>query len=251
MTKMVNHFGPLWRPHIKKSQRYAPVLKYSSLCLLTPKEVGEKCILQQGDYKNAFCNANLPYDEVTVIRPPIGGPDFQDNEYWLVEKTLYGLRWSPYHWYNMIKGIILKMVLNTSPHDSCLLPGVLANPSSNDIISDLQSQLHVGLYVNDFVFYSSDSSQEALFKTLLQEHIQVDFMGNVDYFLGIAFTWIQHADGNISVHLLQLEFTEFAAHQFSVHTSNKVPNMTHYRSGFPIDSIPPVDPLNPDLPRRK
>ena len=36
-----------------------------------------------------------------------------------------------------------------------------------------------------------------------------------------------------------------------VHTANKVPNMTHYRSGLPIDSIPSVDPLDPDLPRQK
>ena len=27
--------------------------------------------------------------------------------------------------------------------------------------------------------------------------------------------------------------------------------MTPYRSGFPIDSIPPVDPLNTDIPRRQ
>ena len=72
------------------------------------------------------------------------------------------------------------MGLNTSLHDPCLIYGVLTTPSSPDSISDLQSQLHVGLYVKDFVFYSSDPSQEALFKNLLQEHIQVDFMGNVD-----------------------------------------------------------------------
>ena len=30
-----------------------------------------------------------------------------------------------------------------------------------------------------------------------------------------------------------------------------VPNMTPYRSGFPIDSIPPIDPLDPDLPHQR
>ena len=62
----------------QKSQRYAPVLKYSSLCLLTAKSVGDKRILQQCDCKNAFCNATLPGNEVTVIIPPIGDPDFQE-----------------------------------------------------------------------------------------------------------------------------------------------------------------------------
>ena len=76
-------------------------------------------------------------------------------------------------------------------------------------------------------------------------------MVNVDYFLGTAFNWLQRADSNISVRLCQSIFSEFTANFFSLHTVNKVPNMTPYRSGFPIDSIPPVDPLDPDLPRQK
>ena len=55
------------------------------------KSVGDKHILQQGDCKNAFCNATIPYDEVTLIRPPTGDPDFQKYEYWLLKKTLYSL----------------------------------------------------------------------------------------------------------------------------------------------------------------
>ena len=87
----------------QKSQRYAPVLKYISLRPLTSKSVGDKFILQQDDFKNAFCNSTLPDNEVTVIRPPIVDLDFQEDEYWLLNKTLYGLRRSPHHWYNMIK----------------------------------------------------------------------------------------------------------------------------------------------------
>ena len=101
------------------------------------------------------------------------------------------------------------------------------------------------------MFYLSNPTQEALFKTLLQENTQVDFTGDVDYFLGTEFTWIKNKDGNISIHLCQSSFTEFKARWFSVHTANKVPNMTPYCSGFPIDSIPTVDPLDPDLPRQR
>ena len=43
----------------QKSQRYALLLKYRSLHLLTAKAVGDKRILQQGDSKNALCNATL------------------------------------------------------------------------------------------------------------------------------------------------------------------------------------------------
>ena len=76
-------------------------------------------------------------------------------------------------------------------------------------------------------------------------------MGYVDYLLGTAFNWLQHKDGKISVHLRHLEFTEFTAHRFSVQSEKKVPNMTPYRSGLPIDYIPPVDPLDPDIPRQR
>ena len=68
-------------------QHYASVLKYRCLSILTSKSVGDKHILQQDDFKNAFCNATLLDDEVTVIRPPIGDPDFQEDEYWLLKKN--------------------------------------------------------------------------------------------------------------------------------------------------------------------
>ena len=143
----------------QKSQCYAPVLKYSSLLLLTSKSVGDKRILHQGDFNNTFCNTRIPDYKANVIRPPIGDPDFQDDEYWLLKKTLYGLRWSPHHWYNMIKGILLKMGLNTSPHDPCLLSGEHTNPSSTAWTTDLQSQLHVGIYVDEFLFYLYDPTK--------------------------------------------------------------------------------------------
>ena len=72
-------------------------------------------------------------------------------------------------------------------------------------------------------------------------------MGYVYYFLGTVFTWIQRADGNISVHLCQWAFAEFTDHSFLIYTENKVPNMNLYFSGFQINSIPPVDPLDPDF----
>ena len=92
----------------------------------------------------------------------------------------------------MIKGILLNMGLNISSHEPCLLSGVISNPSSPDTRSAVQSQLQVGFYVKNFVFYPSDPTQEALFKTLLQEHIQIDFMRDVEYFLGTVFPCLKH-----------------------------------------------------------
>ena len=54
-------------------------------------------VLKQGDCKNAFCNAKLPDDEVTIIKPPSGDPDSRKTVFWLLKKTLYGLGRSPQH----------------------------------------------------------------------------------------------------------------------------------------------------------
>ena len=251
-----------------RSQRYAPVLKYDSLRLLTSQAVADKRILQQGDCKNAFCNAVLPDDECTVIRPPMGDPAFHKDEYWLLNKTLYGLRRSPHHWYNMVTSILKEMNLTPSKHDPCLYTGILSNPDappealpSNSDPSDpastslpydstTRATINIGLYVDDFVFYSTSQAEEDLFQKLFQAKLQVDFMGDVDYFLGTAFTWTRRDDGHLSVHLCQSAFTEFTGQRFGVDKYNRTPNMTPYRSGYPIDAIPNADPKDPDLKRR-
>eukprot|EP00804_Cyclotella_cryptica_P008738 CCRYP_018465-RC/>CCRYP_018465-RC protein AED:0.27 eAED:0.26 QI:0/-1/0/1/-1/0/1/0/969 len=231
-----------------KSQRYAPVLKYSSLRLLCSKAVGDKCILKQGDCKNAFCHASLPDDELTVVRPPVGDPEYSQDTYWLLNKTLYGLRRSPHHWYNMFVAALKDMGLRPSLHDPCLFSGTLKQQPT--LSTSLPAPVHVGIYVDDFVFYSTDPKQENLFMNELKQRVVVDFMGPVDWFLGTAFTWKRHNDGNLSVFLSQSAFTDYTAHRFAVDRIKPAPNMTPYRSGIPIDSIPNPPKGDPDQKRR-
>ena len=143
-----------------KSDRYAPVLKYSSLRLLTAKAVGDRRVLQQADCKNAFCQANLPDDEKMAVRPPAGDPGYAKDEYWLLNKTLYGLRRSPRHWYNMFTSILRKLNLTASPHDPCLFTGIVNDPEG----TSARAPISVGIYVDDFIFYSTDPQQEQLFR---------------------------------------------------------------------------------------
>jgi hypothetical protein len=166
--------------------------------------------------------------------------------YWLLNKTLYGLRRSPHHWYNMFCAALKDLGLEQSVHDPCLFSGNLNTDSS----PSSKSKLHVGIYVDDFVFFSEDPAIEQAFQQQLKTKVKVDFMGNVGYFLGTAFTWKHLPDGHLSVHLSQSAFTEFTAHRFAVDRYNLTPHMTPYCSGFPIDAIPPTDPKDPDLKRR-
>ena len=66
--------------YYSKHQRYAPVLSYSRLRIMTSMAVGDKGILQQGDCKNTFCQATLPDDEHMAIRTPVGDPAYDKDE---------------------------------------------------------------------------------------------------------------------------------------------------------------------------
>ena len=40
--------------------------------------------LKQADCNNAFCNARLPDDKTTIIKPPSGDPDAKKDVFWLL-----------------------------------------------------------------------------------------------------------------------------------------------------------------------
>ncbi len=143
--------------------------------------------LRQGDCKNAFCQGILPPVEVTIICPPSGDPEAAPNEYWLLKRTLYGLRRSPRHWYDKISAILRSIGLIPSLKDPCLYTGFIVDPS-NPSSTPSSAMLSLGMYVDDFVYFSEDPAVEALFCRLLAERCKVDFMGIVEWFLGVHFS---------------------------------------------------------------
>ena len=144
--------------------------------------------LKQGDCKNAFCQGVLPDDEITIAKPPIGDPGAGKDKYWLLKNTLYGLRRSrsPQHWYNKIMSVLASISLRPNASDHCLFTGSIND--SNDPTADIPSApLTVGLYVDDFVYFSEDPEVKRKFEQLLSSLITVDFMGTMDWFLGTHF----------------------------------------------------------------
>jgi hypothetical protein len=75
--------------------------------------------------KNAFCQGILPPEEVTIVCPPSGDPDIDPHKYWLLLPTLYGLRCSPWHWYDKTNAILQSIGLTPSLEDPCLYSGSL------------------------------------------------------------------------------------------------------------------------------
>jgi hypothetical protein len=231
-----NHEDRVWAKH----ERAVPVLKYSSLRLMVSAAVQCRRHLKQADYKNAFCNPTLPTDEITIIRPPLGDPDAKDGEYWLLRKTLYGLRRSPKHWYDMASKALMDMGLTQSTHDPCLFHGVPSTPAFPSSPND--APITVGLYVDDMVYYSTSDASEKRFEEILSSQFTISFMGIVNWFLGTHFTWLTLPDGNLSVHLSQVAFAQNLVERYRQNNINPNPRATLYRSGLPIDSIQGTTP---------
>ena len=100
-----------------KSDWFAPDLRFDSLRFLVSLAVQHHCSLKQGDCKNSFYQGILPPEEVTIVRPPSGNPDAAKDEYWLLQKTWYGLRRSPWHWYEKIDSILRSIGLVPNARD--------------------------------------------------------------------------------------------------------------------------------------
>jgi hypothetical protein len=92
--------------------------------------------------------------------------------------------------------------------------------------------------VDDFVYFSEDPAVEALFERLLRERVKVDFMGLVEWFLGVHFSW-RITNSTVDVHMNQSGFAANLVEQFCRDEWEPTPDATPYRSGVPIDSIAP------------
>jgi hypothetical protein len=187
-----------------KSNRFAPVLRFDSLRYLVSLAIQRCRGLKQGGCKNAFCQGIFPPEEITIVRPPLGDPDAAKDKYWLLQKTLYGLRRSPRHWYKEIDSILRSIGLTPNAHDPCLYTGFVRDPR-NPSAPHSDVPLSLGLYVDDFVYFSEDPEVEVLFERLLQERLKVEFMGLVEWFLCIHFLW-RFTSSRVDIHLNQTGF---------------------------------------------
>jgi hypothetical protein len=218
-----------------KSDWFAPVLRFDDVCFLVSLAVQHHCGLKQGDCKNAFCQGILPPEEVTIVRPLSDNPNTAKYEYWLLQKTLYGLGRSPRHWYEKIDSILRSIGLVPNAHAPCFYTGFVRDPH-NPSATQSSVPLSIGLYVDNFVYFPKDPEVKTLFECLLQDPVKVEFMGLVEWFLGIHFSW-RFAPSKVDVHLNQTGFAANLVEQFCCDSWEPTPTATPYRPGVPIDSI--------------
>jgi hypothetical protein len=134
------------------SECFAPVLCQDSLCFLGSLAIASRRPLCQGDCENALCQGILPDNEITILCPPMSNPKAAPDKYRLLQKTLYGLRWSPRHWYDEITPILFSLGLCPSLEDPCLFTGFVWDPL-NPSASPSSLSLSLGIYVDTFFIF--------------------------------------------------------------------------------------------------
>ena len=213
-----------------KHDCFAPVLAQHDLRLLIHMAVELKCIPKSGDVSQAFCQSYLPHEEMIICKPPPGCMLTIPHSYWKLLKTLYGLKRSPRHWYETAHKILTSIGLTRSPNAPCVYSGTVI-PG--------QPPLYLGLYVDDFLFFSESSEVEQTFMTQFASHVtKVTFNDEIDFFLGIKFDCQRHQHNHVTIHLSQQAFIENLLHTHDMHTDDVNTVQSPYRSGLPIDSIP-------------
>ena len=206
---------------------YAPVISQNQFRCLLSLAIKHKRKLKQGDVKNAFCNGILPQDEIVVVTPPKGCPLSRPNSMWRLRKTLYGLRRSPLHWFQNISAFFNSIGLQSHPNSPCVFAGT--------ILKD-HPPLYVGLYVDDFAYFSTSSKVEEHFKTLLNQKYTVSYDDCLEWFLGMKFTWYETAT-TLRCHVHQEAFVLDLVDRHHLTNCNKSTRATPFRSGFPVDNI--------------
>ena len=132
-----------------------------------------------GDVSQAFCQSILPENEKYIIKPPKGCPITPSDVYLLLKKTLYGLKRSPCHWYDTCIKVLKSIgLLRPYPNAPCLFTGTLIKG---------EPPIYLGLFVDDFIYFSESTKVEKHFEEEFEKHFKVDFQGEITHFLGFKF----------------------------------------------------------------
>lgn len=212
-----------------KSDKYTSVISQNQFRYLLSLAVSQRRKLRQGDLKNTFCNGILPDTEMVVIKPPKRCPLSSPNTYWKLNKILYGLVRSPMYWYNNISQIFKSIGSNNSPNSPCVFTGELI-PG--------EPPLYLGLYVDNFTYFSSSDAVEQKFMELMDSQYSVSYDDCLDWFLGMKFNWYE-TDTVLKCHVHQEAFILDTVARYNLNDCNKSTRATPFRSGFPVDNIAP------------
>ena len=194
-----------------KQDCFAPVLSQMELHLLISIAAKLNVIPKTGDVSQAFIQSFLPNNETYLCCPPAGCPLTPPDSYWQLLKTLYGLRRSPRHWYELATKILKQVGFVQSTHAPCIFVGT---------IIPHQPPIYLGLYVDDFVFFSQSRKVEEKFQHKFSSKLKGTFSKKINYFLGIKFNCKKDKDKRVTIQMNQDAFIENLLIQLNLHHEN-------------------------------
>lgn len=152
---------------------------------------------------------------------------------------MYSLHRSPQHWYEKIKVVLHKLGLCQNAYDPCLFTGSISD-HNDPTDSPSSSPLTLGIYVDDFTYFSADPDVKCKFQLLLKKYVTVNFMGPIEWFLGQHFQW-KITSNEVHVHLSQTGFASHLVEDNNIHLCSITSDATPYRSGLAVHAITDSD----------
>jgi histone deacetylase 1/2 len=131
---------------IDYSDKYAPVVSWSTVRLLLCLRISNGWKTRQVDFSNAFVQAELKEDVYVSLPARFAGPRGEGNDVAVMKlnRSLYGLVQAPLYWYNHLKDSLGQIGFKPSGLDACLFYG-------NGMI--------VLVYVDDCLFFGPDQDK--------------------------------------------------------------------------------------------
>jgi hypothetical protein len=99
----------------------------------------------------------------------------------------------------------------------------------------------LAIYVDDFLCFSLDDEVEHYFETALSQKLKVEFLSDAKWYLGMKFDWHTSSDGSVTCRIYQEGYAATIVEEMGLSMANKCPQMTPFRSGLPVDTIPHLD----------
>jgi hypothetical protein len=221
----------------KKSKKFAPVLCQDSLCFLTSMAIASRCPLRQGDCKNAFVKAfSLP------TRLPLFALLAETQRPLLTSIGFSGGLCTAFGAAPIIGTI--KSALSFDRLDSRLLSSIHVSIMALSVTLptlwpvSLQRLYPLGCTLTTLSISWKIPQSKPSSVVFLLKCCKVDFMGIVEWFLGVHVLW-RVTSSSVAVHLNQSGFAINLVKSFARQARHGAPTATPYRSGIPIDSIAP------------
>ena len=163
--------------------KYAPVVSWSTVRLLSIMSISQGWVSRQVDFSNAFVQAPLN-EEIYVNLPRLFcQAEGADKHVLKLNRSLYGLVQAPLYWYNYLKERLNTAGLLPSKYDPCLSYG-------EDVICLT--------YVDDCIFFAKNyEAIDRVLQKLKDQKLDFTVEEDVHAFLGVEID--KRSDGSVEM----------------------------------------------------